>query len=114
MRKQAAQTEADATSRPLDVPVAPHTLSPEELLSSHLAPFLSIQHDNIMAQLAEVQATNQSLADEIQAQRAELQRLIGGLADVVGDLERSAEIMRQEEVQGLVEEVRNIEAELRG
>lgn len=96
------------------MPIAPHTLGPDALLSSHLAPFYSVQHDNLSVQLAEVQDSNLALMDEIGAQRTELQLLVENLGVVVGDLEKSADMMRRDEVQGLIGEVRGIEMELRG
>jgi kinetochore protein NNF1 len=106
--------EAEAAGRNVEAPVAPHTLDPESLLAAHLAPFLNAQHDSIMAQLAEVQAANQDLFEQIQAQRAEMLHLLEGLANVVGDVEGSAGLMRGNDVQNLTGEVRAIETRLRG
>lgn len=113
-RKEAAEAEAQAKGTPVDEPVAPHTLGPDALLSSHLGPFYSVQNDIISAQLADVQRSNETFMEEITQQRTELQHLVDGLGGIVGDLEKSAGLMRRDEVQGLIGEVRGIEMELRG
>jgi kinetochore protein NNF1 len=114
VRKQVPEAEAEAQGEAVEVPIAPHTLPPSALVSSHLAPFLATQNEALSAQLQEVHTSNASLMQEVEGQRAEMQHLLSTLECVVGDLEQGADLMRKSEVQSLVQEVRNIEMELRG
>lgn len=114
MRKEAAEAEAEAQGKSVEAPIAPHTLPPSALVSTHLAPFLNAQNDTLSTQLSEVHSTNIGLLQEIEGQRAEMHNLISSLENVVGDLEQSAAMMKQEEVQSLIGDVRGIEMELRG
>ncbi|KAF2095631.1 hypothetical protein NA57DRAFT_44301 [Rhizodiscina lignyota] len=114
MRKEAAEAKAEAQGKAVEVPIAPHTLPPSALVSSHMAPFLNAQHDAFSAQLQELQVSNVTLLQDIERQRAEMLHLLSSLEDVIGDLQQSADEMKQEDVQVLAGEVRNIEMELRG
>lgn len=112
-RKLQAETESDADHTRQQLPVvAPHTLPPSALYSSHLAPFLAAQHDDIAQRLEDVQGANTSLMTEVAAQRAEMQRLLAALEHVVADVEESSRMMGSGEVQDLVGEVRGLQTEL--
>lgn len=113
-RKLEAETIAQAEGRPVEVPVAPHTLGPDALYASHMAPFLVTQQRAINAQLADLQQANLDVVQDIERQRAEMRSLLGGLEGVVADLEKSSEMMKGGHVQGLVGEIRAVDMELRG
>jgi kinetochore protein NNF1 len=63
--------------------------------------------------LAETQQANTTLLPVVTAQRAEIEALVRGLEGVVADLEASAGIMSQDDVQGLGAEIRQIEKQMR-
>ena len=62
--------------------------------------------------LADTQQANTQLLSTVTAQRAEIEALVHGLENVVQDLETSAQMMGQEEVQGLSKEMRELEKEM--
>lgn len=65
------------------------------------------------AKLAETQTANTELLATVTAQRAEIEALVRGLESVVSDLEASAQLMAQDEVQDLSSETRHVEMEMR-
>jgi kinetochore protein NNF1 len=76
-------------------------------------PFLEAQATTMSASLAETQHANSALLPVVTAQRAEIEALVRGLEGVVADLEASADIMAQDDVQGLGAEIRQIEMQMR-
>ncbi|KAI9817837.1 MAG: hypothetical protein M1827_000956 [Pycnora praestabilis] len=72
-----------------EVPIPPHTLPPSPLYNAHLAPFLSQTQSSLNARLQTTQSQNAQLISSITEQRAEIERLIGGVEGVVTDLERA-------------------------
>jgi len=54
------------------------------------------------------------LIENINGQRAELEGLMRGLEQMVGDLEASAAMLSTDEVAGLVGEIKEMEQELKG
>ena len=63
--------------------------------------------------LAETQTANTELLATVSAQRAEIETLVRGLESVVNDLEASAQIMAQDDVQDLSTEIRDVEMGMR-
>lgn len=63
--------------------------------------------------LTETQTANAELLATVTAQRAEIEALVRGLESVVNDLEVSAQMMAQDEVQELSTEIRDIEMSMR-
>lgn len=59
--------------------------------------------------LSETQAANTELLATVTAQRADIEALVRGLESLVGDLEASAQLMTQDEVQDLSTEIRDVE-----
>lgn len=91
----------------------PHTLTPSEIHLAHLMPFLEKQASDMNAKLADTQTANTELLATVTAQRAEIEALVRGLESIVGDLEASAQLMAQDEVQDLSSEIRNVEMGMR-
>jgi kinetochore protein NNF1 len=80
---------------------------------AHLMPFLEKQADEMNTRLAETQQANTTLVATVIAQRAEIEALVRGLESVVHDLEASAQMMAHDDVQGLGNEVRELEMEMK-
>ena len=91
----------------------PHTLTPSEIHLAHLMPFLEKQATDMNTKLIETQAANTGLLATVTAQRAEIEALVRGLESVVNDLEVSAQMMAQDDVQELSTEIRDIEMSMR-
>lgn len=76
-------------------------------------PFLESQSQELDARVVATQEANAELLQTVLAQRQEIEALVGGLESVVRDLEVSAQMMGQEEVQGLSGEIRDLESEMK-
>lgn len=63
--------------------------------------------------LAETQQSNTELLSTVTAQRAEIEALVRGLENVVQDLEASAQMMAQDDVQRLSKEIKDLETQMR-
>ena len=75
-------------------------------------PFLEAQQAEMNTRLADTQQTNTQLLSTVTAQRTEIEALVHGLENVIQDLETSAQMMGQDEVQGLNKEMRELEKEM--
>ncbi|OTA98853.1 hypothetical protein M426DRAFT_325645 [Hypoxylon sp. CI-4A] len=95
-----------------EAPVPPHMLPPDQILAAHLAPHLKQQQSQLNAKLQTVQAHNAKLFSDIQAQRAEMQSLMGLLQKVFEDID-GANGQIEDVVEDLANETRVVEAELR-
>lgn len=91
----------------------PHSLTPSEIHLAHLMPFLEKQALEMNDKLAETQTANTELLTIVSAQRAEITALVRGLESVVSDLEASAQLMAQDDVQDLSTEIRDVEMGMR-
>ncbi|KAH7405892.1 Nnf1-domain-containing protein [Phaeosphaeria sp. MPI-PUGE-AT-0046c] len=111
LRKKRA--EVGANGGPIDVPVPPHTLTPAEIHLAHLTPFIEQQAAEMNTKLSETQQANTQLLSTITAQRAEMEAIVRGLENVIQDLEASAQILAQDDVQGLSKEIKDMETELK-
>ncbi|RYO27978.1 hypothetical protein AA0111_g6913 [Alternaria arborescens] len=111
LRKRRA--EASANGGPVETPVPPHTLTPAEIHLAHLMPYLEKQATEMNTKLAETQQSNTELLSTVTAQRAEIEALVRGLESVIQDLDASAQIMAQDDVQDLSGETRDLEMEMR-
>jgi len=80
---------------------------------AHLMPFLEKQSTDMNTRLAETQHANTTLVATVTAQRAEIDALVRGLESVVHDLEASAQMMAQDDVQGLSKEIKELETEMK-
>ncbi|EBA27249.1 hypothetical protein KXW98_008051 [Aspergillus fumigatus] len=70
--------------------VAPHTLTPDELYRAHLTPYLQEAQSSLNARIQATEAENAELAQHIQSQRAEIERLLSSLESIVADIEGAA------------------------
>lgn len=113
---KARRTEAEAKTPDGKAvpPIPPHTLPAADLLNAHLSPFLIDQQTALSGALSMIQSNNETLVATITSQRVEMENLVAGLEAVVRDLEKSAEMLQSDDVQGLSGDVRMIEAELAG
>jgi kinetochore protein NNF1 len=76
-------------------------------------PFLEQQANDMNTKLAETQQSNTELLAAVTAQRAEIEAMVRGLENVIQDLEVSAQIMAQDEVQDLSREIKEVETEMK-
>jgi kinetochore protein NNF1 len=91
----------------------PHTLTQSEIHLAHLMPFHEKQATDMNMKLAETQQSNAELLSTVTAQRVEIEALVRGLENVIQDLDVSAQMMAQDDVQGLSKEVRELEMEMK-
>jgi kinetochore protein NNF1 len=76
-------------------------------------PFLEQQATEMNIKLSETQQSNTELLSTVTAQRAEIEALVLGLENVIQDLEVSAQIMAEDDVQGLSSEIKSLETEMK-
>jgi kinetochore protein NNF1 len=76
-------------------------------------PFLEKQNAEMNTRLSETQQANMELLSTVTAQRAEIEALVRGLENVVQDLEAGAQMMAQDDVQGLSKETKELEVEMK-
>jgi kinetochore protein NNF1 len=76
-------------------------------------PFLEQQATEMNIKLADTQQSNTELLSTVTAQRAEIEALVRGLENVIQDLEVSAQMMAQDDVQGLSKEIKDMEVEMK-
>ena len=91
----------------------PHTLTPAEIHLAHLMPYLEKQATEMNTKLVETQQSNTELLSTVTSQRAEIEALVRGLENVIQDLDASAQIMAQDDVQDLSRETRDLEMDMR-
>ncbi|KAJ5562383.1 hypothetical protein N7535_003164 [Penicillium sp. DV-2018c] len=70
--------------------IVPHTLGAEELYKAHLTPYLREVQSTLDARLEATHAENAELAQTVQKQRVEIERLLANLGLVVSDIEGAA------------------------
>lgn len=76
-------------------------------------PYLKKQATEMNTKLVETQQSNTELLSTVTSQRAEIEALVRGLENVIQDLDASAQIMAQDDVQDLSGETRDLEMEMR-
>lgn len=94
----AREGDAQATVEP---PTPPHLLPPSALLAAHMAPFLERQTENLTQQLEETQRGNVEIAEEIRNQRGTIENTIGGLENLIRDIEGAAEALSGKEMESV-------------
>lgn len=72
-----------------------HTLGAEDLYKAHLTPYLQEAQSTLNARLEATHAENAELAQTVQAQRLEIERLLSHLGLVVSDIEGAASAATQ-------------------
>lgn len=93
-------------------PIPPHMLPAEAVLAAHLAPHLASQQSQLNARLQNTQAANVGLWEEIAAQRAEIEGLLGALEATLKDVDGAADLMDAVPAEDLAKESRQVEAEM--
>jgi kinetochore protein NNF1 len=76
-------------------------------------PFLEEQSQAMDSQLVTTQQANTELLSTVTTQRAEIESLVHALESVIQDLESSAQMMAHDDVQGLSQEIRILETEMK-
>ncbi|KAL6715611.1 hypothetical protein ACLMJK_006572 [Lecanora helva] len=71
----------------------PHTLPPQSLYLAHLAPYLASTQTQFESQLEAVQADNAKLANGIEGQKDEIEKLVSGLEALIADIEGANVVM---------------------
>ncbi|KAJ5237782.1 hypothetical protein N7489_007873 [Penicillium chrysogenum] len=75
--------------------IVAHTLGAEDLYKAHLTPYLQEAQSTLNARLEATHAENAELAQTVQAQRLEIERLLSHLGLVVSDIEGAASAATQ-------------------
>lgn len=115
-RKETAATDAaipeamDTDEKPRPTP--PHLLPANAVLAAHLAPHLAGQQSQMNARLQNTQAANATLWEAVQAQRREVQELLGALEAALQDVDGAAALMDGVPAEELAKESRTVEAEM--
>ncbi|PNP54282.1 hypothetical protein THARTR1_05489 [Trichoderma harzianum] len=86
-------------------PTPPHLLPAKDILSAHLAPSLASHQSLLNARLQTAQSHNAILYEQIQSQRAEIEKLLDSLEATVGDV-KSANAALEPVVAQLAREAR--------
>ncbi|KAI9882287.1 MAG: hypothetical protein M1823_005965 [Watsoniomyces obsoletus] len=90
-RKRKAESEGHDVGNA----VGPHTLPPTVLLQAHITPYLTTHAEALTKQLHTTESANQDLSRTIVSQRQEIQRLLGRVESVVGDLTSAVDRLEQ-------------------
>lgn len=93
-------------------PTPPHLLPASAVLAAHLAPHLANQQSQMNARLQNTQAANATLWAAVQAQRREVEGLLGALEAVLRDVDGAAALMDGVPAEELARESRTVEAEM--
>lgn len=104
--------EGDEEKEVSNKPTPPHMLPAEAVLAAHLAPHLASQQSQLNARLQNTQAANVGLWEEIAAQRAEIEGLLGALEATLKDVDGAADLMDAVPAEDLAKESRQVEAEM--
>lgn len=92
--------------------VGMHELGGEELYRAWMTPGLVQAERTLEGRLKQSQEDNQAMMQEILKQREEIERLVGGLESMVGDVESSVKAMQEGDVQGMSKHVWEMEMEV--
>lgn len=115
-RKEAAQEDAndagDESGQTSTKPTPPHLLPAQAVLAAHLAPHLVGQQSQMNARLQNTQAANATLWEAVQAQRREVEELLGALEATLSDVDGAAALMDGVPAEELATESRTVEAEM--
>ncbi|CAI7620174.1 unnamed protein product [Penicillium manginii] len=83
---------------------APHTLGADELYKAHLTPYLQQVQSTLDSKLEATHAENAELAQRVQAQRLEIERLLAHIESVVADVEGAASASMQYSLENRIRE----------
>ena len=90
-----------------------HLLPADDILAAHLAPHLASQQGQLNARLQTTQGHNAQLFEGIQAQRREIEALLGGVEKVLADMDGASGLLA-DVVDDLAQESRTMEVEMSG
>ncbi|RPB16331.1 Nnf1-domain-containing protein [Morchella conica CCBAS932] len=78
-----------------EVPIPPSTLPPDVIMGAQLAPVLAAAQEKVNARIADVQAQNAGLIAGIEAQRREIEELLGVLGRNLAGLEGAVQAVNE-------------------
>ena len=90
LRKESVNEDEEAL-RPM------HLLTADELYMAHLSPMLIKAERDLRVKIRDTQQQNRDMADQIEAQRREMQQLVARLEDTVKDIEGAAQAVQGQE-----------------
>lgn len=108
----AEQRRRRSNTSPKPKPTPPHLLPANAVLAAHLAPHLAGQQSQMNARLQNTQAANATLWEAVQAQRRELEELLGALEAVLRDVDGAVALMDGVPAEELARESQTVEAEM--
>ena len=91
----------------------PHTLPAFSLYHSHLAPSLTTYSQELSQRQESAQEENIELLGRVMQQRKEIEMLVKGLENVIGDLDASVKTLQTTDADGLRDEVRVVDEDMR-
>lgn len=92
--------------------VGMHELGEEELYRAWMTPGLVEAEKTLQGRLKMSQEENQAMMRDILKQREEIERLLGGLESMVGDVENSVKAMQEGDIQGISKDTWDMELEV--
>lgn len=111
-QEQEEDEDEDEDGGDAGVPMPPHLLPAGAVLAAHLAPHLQSQQSQMNARLQNTQAANVALWEEVQAQRAEIEALLGSLEAALADVDGAAGLLDAVPAEELARESRIVDAEM--
>lgn len=111
-KERAGDGDGDDDGNTDGKPTPPHMLPADAILAAHLAPHLVSQQSQMNAKLQNTQAANVALWDEVRAQRAEVDELLGALERALADVDGAAALLDEVPAKELAKESRTVEAEM--
>ncbi|KAI5845184.1 Nnf1-domain-containing protein [Morchella snyderi] len=78
-----------------EVPIPPSTLPPDVIMGAQLAPVLAAAQEKVNLRIADVQAQNAGLIAGIEAQRREIEELLGLLGRNIAGLEGAVQAVNE-------------------
>lgn len=89
----------------------PHTLQPQDLVSAHMGPYLSQQEATLSSTLTSLDGRNADLIQLVRAQGVEISTCLASLEAMIQDIERSASLVQDTDMQLLTEDIKVISQE---
>lgn len=92
---------------------AMHTLPAKELCSAHLLPSLTSHSAELSTRQETLQNENVDILSRVMEQRKQIEAMVRGLENVIADLDASVETLQEAGIDGLREEVRGVDEDVR-
>lgn len=92
-----------------------HAIPPQQLYLAHLAPYLKETQNTLEGEMLQLQADNETLLREIEAQEQEVEGMVSSLEAVIRDLEGANQVLDQVVGDGSIRtDARELHAEITG